>query len=68
MIVSARPREALDALIWRVFGRVAGIEERVLDASPGLADIAHALPAGHPVTLPDIDPGPAELPLVQLWD
>lgn len=67
MQVAALHREPLDALIWRALGRVAGIEEQVLASTPGLAAIAASLPQGHPVTLPDLDPGPPEIALVQLW-
>lgn len=68
MIVTAHAGEPLDALIWRSLGRVTGVEEAVLDGTPGLAAIAEALPEGQAITLPDLDPGPAEIELIQLWD
>ena len=68
MLVAALAGESLDALIWRALGRWGDIEERRLAATPGLATIALALPAGHPVALPDLDPGPSRVDLIQLWD
>lgn len=68
MLVAALAGESLDALIWRALGRSGDVEERVLAATPGLAAIALALPAGHSVALPDLDPGPPQVDLIQLWD
>lgn len=60
--------EALDALLWRKTGRGSGALEAVLDANPGLAAIATALPEKHAVTVPTAALQPATAPLVQLWD
>ena len=68
MQVTALAGEPLDALIWRMLGRASPSVEQVLAATPGLSTIAAALPEGHQVTLPDLDPGPPEIALVQLWD
>lgn len=67
----AHQGESLDALVWRVTGQDSGAVERVLDANPGLAAQALALPEGHGVAIPAV-PGTAAAPIivdtVQLWD
>ena len=60
--------ESLDALVWRVTGGGRATVEATLRDNPGLATIAAALPADHPVTLADVADTPDELALVQLWD
>ncbi|WP_068305269.1 tail protein X [Pararhodobacter sp. CCB-MM2] len=47
--------EALDLICLREYGAQAGAVERVLVVNPRVAHIAHALPAGTEIVLPDID-------------
>lgn len=68
MIVAALQHESLDALVWRATGLGSGAVERVLAASPGLAEIALALPEGTPVAIPALPATTIERTLVQLWD
>jgi phage tail protein X len=65
---TARQRESLDALVWRVNGGGPSAVEAVLAANRGLAAISAALPEGTVVTIPDSAPAQAELVLVNLWD
>lgn len=67
MQVRAQQNDTIDALVWRHYGRTAGIVEAVLLANPGLADQGAILQHGTTVTLPDITPPPQKR-LVQLWD
>lgn len=59
--------EALDLICQREYGMQAGAVEQVLEANPQIADVAHALPAGLKIALPDIA---ARHAVVQprLWD
>ncbi len=60
--------EPIDGLAWRLFGSTAGVE-KILEANPGLAEIAEALPAGSIVNIPQAARAtPATVDLVQLWD
>lgn len=68
MIVAALKHESLDALVWRATGLGSGAVEIVLAASPGLGEIALALPEGTPVTIPALPATTIERTLVQLWD
>lgn len=70
MTVTAHGDETLDALVWRALGRGPGSLERILEANPGLAAIAEAMPEGTPVIIPAdaeeaADAGPG---VIQLWD
>lgn len=67
MQVRAQQGDTLDALVWRHYGRTAGVVEATLDANPGLAELGPILPHGTLITLPDLPP-PALQRLVQLWD
>ena len=44
--------DTVDAVVWRHYGRTAGLVERVLDANPGLADLGPVLPGGTLINLP----------------
>ena len=68
--VHATAGETLSALAWRTLGRHRGAVEQILEANPGLAVIAEALPEGTPVVIPAAAdrPAPESRPLVQLWD
>lgn len=67
--VRANQDECLDGLLWRTLGSTDGLHD-VLDANPGLAAVAQALPMGMAIVIPAIATAPAtaEAPLVQLWD
>lgn len=67
-IARALAGESLDALVWRVTGGGRAAVEATLRDNPGLAMIATALPADHPVALAEVADTPDELSLVQLWD
>ena len=60
--------EPLDALVWRETGQGAGAVEAVLEANPGVAALAAALPEHTPVMLPELPATAATLAVVQLWD
>ena len=68
--VTATAGETLSALSWRTLGRHRGAVEKILEANPGLAALAAALPEGTSVIIPsNADrPAPDSRPLVQLWD
>lgn len=59
--------DALDLICYRHYGQRAGAAEAVLEANPHIAAIAHKLPLGIVITLPDLgaDAGTAAL---RLWD
>lgn len=59
--------EALDLICARHYGRQAGAVERVLEVNPNIAAVAHRLPSGLEISLPDIVVG-AGLQAVKLWD
>jgi phage tail protein X len=44
----------LDLICQRHYGRQAGAVEQVLEANPTLAAVAHRLPVGLAITLPDL--------------
>lgn len=70
-VVRALQGETLASLVWRSIGVTPGVVEAVLEANPGLAEFAEALPQGHPVTFPDVvakAQTQAEAVLTQLWD
>lgn len=67
--VSAMAGETLSNLVWRTLGRSRGAVEQVLEANPGLATVAHALPEGTVVTIPPAADAPTARPgTVKLWD
>lgn len=68
LTVRARQAETLDELVWRTIGGAAAAVEAVLAANRGLAGLGPALPEGTAVLIPDTNPAPEPLDLVQLWD
>ena len=66
-VIRALAGESLDALVWRATGYGSGAVETVIEANPGIAAIAEALPEHHPVALPALTPPPATIDIVQLW-
>ena len=66
--VAALQGECLDALVWRATGAGVDAADRVLAANPGIARVAHALPEGRIVLIPDLPAAPATPAPVQLWD
>lgn len=60
--------DALDLICVRHYGRQAGAVERVLEANPDIAAVAHRLPVGLEIVLPDIVAGVAGQQTVKLWD
>lgn len=59
--------EALDLICYRHYGETTISTALVLEANPHLRDIAHALPAGSLVKLPEFSVQLADAPL-RLWD
>ncbi len=59
--------DALDLICARHYGRQAGAVEQVLEANRGIAAVAHRLPSGLEIVLPDIVAGPGQQ-TVKLWD
>jgi phage tail protein X len=59
--------DMLDLICWAAYGRQSGAVERVLDASPGLADRGPIYPAGVLITLPETVVAPVAQP-ARLWD
>lgn len=69
MKVRALQGDTVDAIVWRVFGRTAGLVEQVLELNPGLAALGVIVPEGTEILLPE--PAAAQEPTsqrVQLWD
>jgi phage tail protein X len=62
-----RDGEALDLVCHRELGGRAGVVERVLEANPHVAAVAHAMPAGLEIALPD-GPHGGTTPALRLWD
>lgn len=64
----AHQGETLDALLYRVYGKTAGITEKTLKMNPRLAEMGAVLPEGTSVALP---PPPevseTKKPKIQLW-
>ena len=59
--------DALDLICARHYGRQAGAVEQVLEANPDIAAVAHRLPVGLEITLPDIVTSGIQQ-TVKLWD
>jgi phage tail protein X len=57
----------LDLICSRHYGRQSGAVEMVLAANPDIANVAHRLPAGLKITLPDIV-SVQGTKTVRLWD
>lgn len=60
--------DTVDDIVWRHYGRTAGLVERVLDANPGLAEHGPVLPTGTLVDLPDAAPQAEQTQMVNLWN
>lgn len=59
--------DQLDLICQRHYGRQAGAVELVLEANPQLAAVAHDLPPGLTLTLPDVAAGQTSGAL-KLWN
>ena len=71
MIAIALEGETLDAVVWRVLGRTAGITEQAFDANPGVADLGGTLPGGTQIDLTlaaQAVSAPPKRDVVSLWD
>lgn len=60
--------EALDLICLRAYGARAGAVEQVLEANPHIKEVAHALPAGLEIALPDLAVRDEAGQTVKLWD
>lgn len=60
--------DALDLICARHYGRQAGAVEQVLEANPDIALVAHRLPVGLSIVLPDIDTSGQGQQAMRLWD
>jgi len=60
--------DALDLICARHYGRQAGAVEMVLEANPDIAAVAHRLPVGHSIVLPDTASNGLGQKSVRLWD
>lgn len=60
--------DALDLICARHYSRQAGAVEQVLDANPDIAALAHRLPVGLSIVLPDIVASAQGQQMVRLWD
>jgi phage tail protein X len=60
--------DALDLICARHYGRQAGAVEQVLEANPDIAAVAHRLPVGLSIVLPDIATNGQAEQTVRLWD
>ncbi|TRD16979.1 tail protein X [Palleronia caenipelagi] len=60
--------DALDLICLREYGAQAGAVEHVLEANPQIRDVAHRLPPGTRITLPDGAWQAAQSPELRLWD
>lgn len=60
--------DALDLICARHYGRQAGAVERVLEANPDIAAVAHRLPRGLSIVLPDMPAKGQGQQTVRLWD
>jgi phage tail protein X len=59
--------DALDLICARHYGTEAGAVEQVLQANPEISDVAHRLPSGLAISLPDLTSSEAQQTL-KLWD
>ena len=60
--------DALDLICQREYGVQAGAVERVLEANPHIKDVAHRLPVGTEITLPDMVVQGQSGQALKLWD
>ena len=66
-VVHAIQGDTVDALVWRHYGRTAGLVELVLDANPGLSAHGPVLPMGTPVLLPPLPLAPTRS-IINIWE
>lgn len=66
-VVHAIQGDTVDALVWRHYGRTAGLVEMVLNANPGLSAHGPVLPMGTPVLLPPPPPAPTRS-IINIWE
>lgn len=66
-VAYAHQGETLDGLLYRVYGKTAGITEQALLLNPHLANQGPVLSEGTPVTLPPPPEARAPKPHIQLW-
>ena len=60
--------DALDLICLREYGAQAGAVERVLEANPHIRNVAHRLPVGIKITLPDMVVQDRIGQALRLWD
>lgn len=60
--------DALDLICLRAYGAQAGAVERVLEANPHIRNIAHRLPVGVEISLPDLVVQDKAGQPLRLWD
>ncbi|ETA49566.1 tail protein X [Ponticoccus alexandrii] len=60
--------DALDLICLRKYGAQAGAVERVLEANPRIKTVAHRLPVGTEIILPDMVVQDKAGQLLRLWD
>lgn len=63
-----RAGDALDLICLRHYGAQAGAVERVLEANPQIKAVAHRLPMGTEIKMPDIAVQNTVGQPVRLWD
>lgn len=63
-----RVGDALDLICLREYGAQAGVVETVLEANPHLGKVAHALPVGVTIALPDLPAKSVVGQSPKLWD
>ena len=67
-VLATNKGDALDLICYREYGVAAGIVEQVLEANPHIRNVAHRLPAGLEVTLPDLNVQQSGSQPMRLWD
>lgn len=60
--------DALDLICLREYGAQAGAVERVLEANPHIKNVAHRLPVGTEISLPDMAVQDKAGQPLRLWD
>ncbi|AUQ65158.1 tail protein X [Phaeobacter inhibens] len=60
--------DALDLICLREYGAQAGVVEQVLEANLYIRDVAHALPSGVTIALPDLAGRSGAAQSLKLWD
>ncbi len=63
-----RAGDALDLICLREYSAQSGAVERVLEANPHIKKVAHRLPGGIEITLPDIAIQEKSGQPLRLWD